>query len=300
MEAIWQWGINLIMAIQQVHGPGPDSIFRGITFLGEEQFYLLLLPLILWCFDYSFGAVLAVFFLLSNSLNVLLKDLLQQPRPFNLNPALRLSQATGYGLPSGHAQLSVTVWGAIADRVRRLWCWALTLMLMLLIGFSRVYLGVHFPTDVLAGWFIAAIMLAFYIRFSPRIGKWLAGLHLGLQLLLAAGLPLLLLVPDPAVEGLTNSGTLFGVGVGLVFARRYVSFSARGRWWKRLVRFLVGIMGLLVLYLELKAVFPPDGSVAGAIGRFLRYALVGGWVVIGAPWLFRLMRLAEVRPSTES
>jgi len=293
MEAIWQWGINLIMAIQQVHGPGPDSIFRGITFLGEEQFYLLLLPLILWCFDYSFGAVLAVFFLLSNSLNVMLKDLLQQPRPFNFNPGLRLSQATGYGLPSGHAQLSVTVWGAVADRVQRPWFWALTVVLMLLIGFSRVYLGVHFPTDVLAGWIIAALLLAFYITFSPRMGKWLAGLHLGLQLLLAAGVPLLLLVPDPAMEGLTNSGTLFGVGVGLVFARRYVPFSAQGSWWKRLVRFLVGIIVLLALYLGLKAVFPTDGSAAGAIGRFLRYALVGGWVVIGAPWLFRLMRLAE-------
>ena len=65
MEAIWQWGINLIIAIQQVHGPLLDSVFRGITFAGEEQFYLVLLPLILWCIDYSFGAVLAVFFLLS-------------------------------------------------------------------------------------------------------------------------------------------------------------------------------------------------------------------------------------------
>jgi membrane-associated phospholipid phosphatase len=205
MEAIQQWGINLIMAIQQVHGPGPDSIFRGITFSGEEQFYLLLLPLILWCFDYSFGAVLAVFFLLSGSLNVTLKDLLQQPRPFNLNPGLKLSQATGYGLPSGHAQLSVTVWGAVADKVQRPWFWVLAVVLMLLIGFSRVYLGVHFPTDVLAGWIIATLLLAIYIRFSLRMVKWLADRHLGLQLLLAAGVPLILLVPNPGLEGLSIS-----------------------------------------------------------------------------------------------
>ena len=82
MEAIWQWGINLIMAIQQVHGPVLDSIFRGITFPGEEQFYLLLLPLILWCFDYSFGATLAVFFPLSRSLNVMV-TIEREMRPFN-------------------------------------------------------------------------------------------------------------------------------------------------------------------------------------------------------------------------
>lgn len=293
MEAIWQWGINLIMAIQQIHGPGPDGIFRGITFLGEEQFYLLFLPLILWCFDYSFGAALAFLFFLSGYLNITLKDLLQQPRPFNLNPGLGLSRATGYGLPSGHAQLSTTVWGAIADRVHRPWFWTLTVVVLVLIGFSRVYLGVHFPTDVLAGWIIAIVLLALYVRFRPRMVKWLASLPLGLKLLLAAGVPLLLLVPDPSKEGLTLSGTLFGVGVGLVFALRYMPFSARGPLWKRLVRFLVGIMVLAALYLGLKVVSPPDGSAAGATARFLRYALLGGWVVIGAPWLFRMMGLTE-------
>ena len=59
MEAIWQWGINLIIVIQQIHGPVLDGIFRAITFTGEEQLYLFLFPLILWCIDYSFGEALA-------------------------------------------------------------------------------------------------------------------------------------------------------------------------------------------------------------------------------------------------
>lgn len=292
MEAIWQWGINLIIAIQQVHGPLLDNIFRGITFTGDEQFYLVLLPLILWCIDYSFGAVLAVFFLLSNSLNIILKDLFQQPRPFDLNPGLKLSQADGYGMPSGHAQLAVTAWGAIAVRVRRTWFWIVAIVIILLIGFSRVYLGVHFPTDVFAGWIIGSILLAIYIAVRYPLGKWLSGLNLWLQLLLAIGVPVFLLLLNRSAEALSSSGTLFGIAVGLVFARRYVSFSIRGPWWHRVVRFLIGIIALLALYLGLKTVFPPDGTALGAIFRFLRYGLVGGWVVLGAPWLFRLMRLA--------
>ena len=292
MEAIWQWGINLIIAIQQVHGPLLDNIFRTITFTGEEQFYLVLFPLILWCIDYSFGAVLAIFFLLSNFLNIILKDLFQQPRPFDLNPGLKLSQADGYGMPSGHAQLAVTVWGAIAVRVRKTWFWIVAIAIILLIGFSRIYLGVHFPTDVFAGWIIGAVLLVIYVAARYPLVKWLSGLNLWLQLLLAAGVTLVLLLLNHSTDALTCSGTLFGAAVGLVFARRYVSFSVRGPWWQRAVRFLIGIIILFALYLGLKAVFPPDGTALGAMFRFLRYALIGAWLVLGAPWLFRLMRLA--------
>ena len=292
MEAIWQWGINLIIAIQQIHGPLLDNIFRGITFTGEEQFYLVLFPLILWCIEYSFGAVLVIFFLLSNFFNIILKDLFQQPRPFDLNPSLKLSQADGYGMPSGHAQLAATVWGAIAVRVHKTWFWIVAIVIILLIGFSRVYLGVHFPTDVLAGWIIGAILLVIYIAARYPLGKWLSGLNMWPQLLLAIGVTVVLLLLNRSTEALTSSGTLFGATAGLVFARRYVSFSVSGAWWHRVVRFLIGMIILLGLYLGLKAVFPPDGTVMGAIFRFLRYMLLGVWLVLGAPWLFRLMRLA--------
>lgn len=292
MEAIWQWGINLITAIQLIHGPLLDNIFRGITFAGEEQFYMVFIPLIFWCMDYSFGAVLTIFFLLSNSLNVVLKDLFQHPRPFDLNPGLKLSQATGYGMPSGHAQLSVTAWGAIAMRVRKTWFWIVAVVIILLIGFSRVYLGVHFPTDVLAGWVIGVIMLVIYALARHPLEKWVCGLNMWLQLLLAAGVTAVLLLINSNNDALTGTGILFGAGAGLVFAQRYVSFSAGGPWWQRVVRYLIGIAILFGIYLGLKAVFPPDGTALGAIFRFLRYTLVGAWMVLGAPWLFRLMRLA--------
>ncbi|MCX6006714.1 MAG: phosphatase PAP2 family protein [Chloroflexi bacterium] len=213
MEAIWQWGINLIIAIQQVHGPVLDNIFRAITFAGEEQFYLVLLPLILWCFDYGFGAVLAILFMISNGVNVTLKDLFQQPRPFDLNPGLKLSEATGYGLPSGHAQMSITVWGALAGRLQKKWFWVVAAVIVLLISFSRIYLGVHFPTDVFGGLIIGGILLALYFAYRSRVERWLAGLHIGFQLLLAIGLPLLCLLPSPTTDALTGSGAFLGLCV---------------------------------------------------------------------------------------
>lgn len=111
MEALLQWGIDLIAAIQQVHGPVLDGIFHAITFMGEEEFYVLLLPLLFWCVDFGLGARLAILFMLSSYLNPDLKDLFQQPRPYDLDPSVGLSRATGYGLPSGHSQSAVVVWG---------------------------------------------------------------------------------------------------------------------------------------------------------------------------------------------
>jgi len=236
--------------------------------------------------------VLVIFFLLSDFINVLLKDLIQQPRPFDLNPGVKLSQADGYGMPSGHAQLAVTAWGAIAVRVRKTWFWIVAIIIILLIGFSRVYLGVHFPTDVLAGWIIGAILLVIYAAAGQPLIKWLSGLNIWPQLLLAVGIAAVLLLIDRSNEALTASGTLFGATIGLVLAHRYVSFSVRGQWWQRAVRFIIGIIILFGLYLGLKTVFPADGTAMGAAFRFLRYSLLGVWLVLGAPWLFRLMRLA--------
>ena len=292
MGALLQWGIDLIVAIQQIHGPALDTIFRAITSMGEEEFFLLLLPLLMWCVDFWLGARVTVLFLLSSYLNVDLKDLFQQPRPFDLAPSVRLSSAEGYGLPSGHSQAAIVVWGSVAAWARKTWFWVVAIGLMVLIGFSRIYLGVHFPTDVLAGWAIGAVLLGSYLAVQHGGEKRLAELNLGMQMLLALALPLVLLLLHPTKDTTAAMATLAGAGVGLALTRRWVSFSARGPWWQRAVRFLVGGTIVLALYLGLRAVFPGEGSAFYMVFRFLRYGLIGVWVSLGAPWLFRLLQLA--------
>jgi len=292
MEAILQWGLDLIITIQRVHGPVLDGIFRAITFLGNEEFFLFFFPFLLWCVDFGLGVRLGIFLLLSSYLNAGVKDLFQQPRPFDLDPAVRLTAAEGYGLPSGHSQMAVTMWGSLAAWTRKKWAWGVAVALMVLIGFSRIYLGVHFPTDVLAGWAIGVLLLAAYLASCPRIAKGIAALSLSAQVLLALGVPIALFLIHP-VEGTTPAvAALAGAGVGLALTHRYVAYSARGPWWQRVVRFLIGIVVALSLYVGLKAAFPSEGAALYLAFRFLRYGLVGLWVGLGAPWLFRMLRLA--------
>jgi membrane-associated phospholipid phosphatase len=292
MEPLLQWGMGLIVTIQEVHGPVLDNIFRVITFMGGQPFYLLFLPFLLWCVDFGLGARLTLFFLLASYINTDLKDLFQQPRPLTLNPNVALSHVGGYGLPSGHAQSAIVIWGTIAIWSRKKSFWILAIGLMALIGFSRVYLGVHFPTDVLAGWAIGILLLGLYQIAEPRLEKWLTESNLTTQIVVALAVPLVLLLIYPTRQTIAALATLAGAGVGLALTNQYVPFGSGGPWWQRVFRFLVGGAVILALYVGLKIVFPGEGSDLYPVFRFIRYFFVGLWVTLGAPWLFRLLTLA--------
>ena len=291
MDPVTQWSLDLIAAVQQID-PVLDVFFGAVTFLGEPEFHLLLLPLLFWCVDLRLGARVGVFLLLSSYLNLGLKALVHQPRPFDLDPGLQLTSAEGYGLPSGHAQLAVVAWGAMAAWTRKGWFWGVAISLMALIGLSRIYLGVHFPADVLAGWAVGGLSLAVYLAVLPGVERWLAGLELRWQLLLALGMPAFLFLIHPAKNTATAMGTLAGAGLGLVLAYRYVHFSAHGSLWQRVLRFLIGGVVVVLLYGGLKVVFPGEGSSLYLVFRFLGFGIIGLWATLGAPWLFRRLRLA--------
>lgn len=293
MEPIWQWGLDVIRTVQLVHGPVLDAVFKAITFMGEEEFFLIFLPVIFWCVDFGVGARLAVAFLLSSGLNTGLKDLFAHPRPIDLDPTVRLHDAEGYGLPSGHSQSAVVVWGNIAAGFRRHWLWALAGLLAVLIGFSRVYLGVHFPTDVLAGWAVGAVFLAAYLALEPRVVAWLKQASLAVRLPLAVVVPLALILLHPVDDIASVMSVLMGFGVGIALITQVAPYSASGPVWQCVARFLVGAIVLLGLYFGLKLLFPAEGQPLYFVARCVRYALVGLWSGLGAPWLFQRLRLAS-------
>jgi len=291
MEPIWQWGLEFIRMVQLVAGPVVDGVFKGITSLGSEEFFLILVPCILWCVDFATGVRLAVAFLLSAYVNAGLKDLFAHPRPFEFDPSVRRHEIGGYGLPSGHSQLAVVVWGYLATVLRKTWAWITAILLIALVGFSRIYLGVHFPTDVLAGWGVGAVCLVAYVVVGPRAEVWVKRAGLRVQLALAIGLPLVLVLAHPNNATASATAVLMGAGVGVALVARLGPFSAVRTLQQRVLRFVVGILGLLVLYLGLKVIFPGEGEPFYFVLRFVRYGLVGFWASLGAPWLFRRLRL---------
>ena len=169
---------------------------------------------------------------------------------------------------------------------------------MLLIGLSRIYLGVHFPTDVFAGWAIGIVILGTYLALGKRIEEWLAGLSLTVQILLALSLPLLLLAIQPNDVMVQVTGAFAGIAVGVALAVRYLDFDAGGPLWQRAARFLLGVAVVAAIYFGLRFIFPGEGESLYAVFRFIRYGLAGAWISLGAPWLFLRLGLADTRPTS--
>lgn len=295
MDAIWQWGLTLIRAVQSVRGPALDAIFKGFTFLGEEMFFLIAFPPLLWCVDWAVGARVALLYLLSTYLNVVLKVAIGHPRPYVLDPMLRLHfrHTEGYGMPSGHAQSAVVVWGTLAAWRRQLSLWIAAILAMSLIGFSRIYLGVHFPTDVLAGWALGALLLAVHLNWGDRVEAWVRGLGSAWQIILAVAGPLGLLALLSVKDATTAMGVLMGVAVGLVLQIRLVHFGPDGTLRQCALRFISGIVPMFLLYFLLSVAFPKAGEPLYLPMRGMRYALIGLWVTLGAPWLFCRLGIAS-------
>ena len=151
MDILMQWGIHVILALQSV--PGWTEVMKFYSLFGTEEFFLVVMPVLYWCVDSAVGIQLGIALIASSSLNSLLKVAFHLPRPYWVDRrVLGLSTETSYGLPSGHAMVSTTLWGLLAAHLKRWWTWAAALLLIGLISLSRLYLGVHFPTDVAAGW----------------------------------------------------------------------------------------------------------------------------------------------------
>jgi membrane-associated phospholipid phosphatase len=300
LESLVPWGTEALVWIQSWSSELMFGIFAFFTFLGYEEFYLLLLPLVYWCLNKEIGSNLGCIALSSAWLNNLVKYLFVIPRP--ADPRLLTPYPeTSPSFPSGHSQNAIANWGYLAYRLRSRTFWIVAIVLILGISLSRLVLGVHFPQDVLGGWIIGLILLLVYTRAAPPIGRWLGGQPLVLQFALAGGVPILLIFLHPAgagglypaEEALTSMGAMAGLGLGLVMERAWLRFSVEGEWWRRALRFVLGLIIVVVFYAGPKLILP-EGLAHGqeAVLRFVRYSLVAWITIFACPWLFVRLRLA--------
>jgi membrane-associated phospholipid phosphatase len=293
MESLLNWGIEVVLWFQQF-SPALDLPFKALTFMGDEAFYLLLMPLVYWSIDRRTGAGLFILLLFSAYLNAVAKVIADQPRPFNYDPRVRpLGHAGGGGLPSGHTQNAVVIWGYLAGRYHKTIGWLIAGFLVIGIPLSRIYLGLHFPTDLFGGYLLGALILILYLWIAPRLEKRLAQIGFAWQLVLSLVLPIILIFMNPAGDlyVLSMIAVLMGVSAGFVLERRFVRFSSRGSLWKRTTRYFLGVGVLFGLWGGLRIAFftmEPD-----ALFRIIHYALMGVWGGLGAPWLFVRLKLAE-------
>jgi membrane-associated phospholipid phosphatase len=319
MQPILDFGVRLIVVLQGL-GSWLELPMKFFSFLGTEDFFMVVLPVLYWCVDSNLGIRVAVILMLSGSFNDVFKMALHGPRPYWYSTKVyALATETSFGAPSGNAQNAAAVWGILAAGLRKWWAWLVAILLILLIGLSRLYLGVHFPHDVLFGLLIGGLLLWLVLRFWDPVVAWAKKKNLSQQIITAflASLALFLLPLIPFVwlkvihwqppqewaayatqaislEGAsTSAGTFFGLMAGLAWLVHKGGFRIKGLWWQLILRYLLGVAGVLIIRYGLKFIFPEGETALALFFRYLRYTAIGFWVTGGAPWAFIRLKLAE-------
>ncbi len=273
-------------------------IFEGFTWLGYPTFIAFFLPLLYWLWNKDAATRLMMIVMLSSLLNAFLKDYWMNPRP-DIIFRLDAEVAESFGMPSGHAQVSGTLWFWLAYEVRRLWMWIVSSIIVAMICLSRIYLGVHDIEDIIVGLALAALsILVFYTSLMPVLNKFRqmhARWHMPMILMLMLTLSFIWPNATNSYETILVCALMMGWLYGRQLDQDYLRYEWRESIFGHAViapilAGLVGIISLLLLSVIIDYVFSGLDKHSSA---FLTLLIVSVYMTFGAPLLFRTMRIAR-------
>ncbi len=303
-SSVYEWGFQVIYAVQTLKNDLLTYIMIFISFLSDPIAYIAFLPIVFWCVDEKKSLKAALLVLFSASLNTSLKNYLQVSRPFIEDSSLNLIAEDGYSTPSGHSQNSAAFWPfavSLFAKNKKGKKWfsikiLLSVGLPLLIGFSRIYLGVHFPSDVLLGWTLGFIISLGAMFFAQGIEKILVRIPRTFKILIVAGITFVLNLLGPLDTSM--SAAFFGLGIGYIYLASTGGFNAKkGSFLQKILRSALGIFVLGLIYIGLKQVFPSEFESNYHLFRFLRYLLVGFTASFILPKIFIALRIGFKKES---
>lgn len=289
--------MEFLYLIEKLRMPGLNEFFLAITALGEETAFLVIGLIIFWCVGKRQGYYVMTVGLAGTVASQMMKIICRVPRPWVLDPDFTILEqareaAGGYSFPSGHTQSAVGTFGSIAVFSSKKWMKTICILLALLVGISRMYIGVHTPADVVVGAALSVILIAgFYPLMLGKKDRTYLGLVI-LAVLSVAYLAYMEMTVFPSdidvhnyESAMKNAYTLLGCAAALLIVypveKQYISYSEKAVWWAQILKVALGLLIVLAVKEGLRS--PLEALFAGhLIARAVRYFLIV--IVAGLVW----------------
>ena len=269
-----------------------NVFFEGITLLGEETLIILLVVALWFAVDKKLAQ--QVFFVTATSLSVngIIKNFAQVPRPFTKGiSCVRVDTATGYSFPSGHTQGFATWSSFFAIKVKKIWLSVLVGVLITLVAVSRLYLGAHYPSDVIVAVVLGVSLSAFGNYLFVKV-KDTKKIYLGTFLIMTPFIAYFLYVADPLFADLFKTfGMIGGMVVVSFLDEKTEPLSYEVAWWKKVIRIVLGVVIAVALKEVIKRMNVFEVMPISLFIDAIRYFVVVMAVGVLCPLLFKKIKL---------
>ncbi len=260
------------------------AFLKLVSIIANETLYLIVISISYWCISKRKAFHMIVMLCFSRYIGIMVKEFMKIPRPYTYDgiEALYEKSAAGYSFPSTHVQLSTTFWGSFMILCKKRIVWIIGIIFIILVAISRLYLRVHWLSDIIGAVLFSVIVVYLYKKVTMELSdrKFIL-----LQRIILA-VSLIMYVMTSQVDNLKLLGVLTGSTIGIMLENHFINMNESNDFKMQVVKTVLGLSIMLIMQFILKKVIPDM--------YYLRYAVTGITITFLCPFIFHMLRLKNV------